>query len=237
MKPLDELVLQQNRPGALALKRAVVLVAVVVVATTGCGSSAAAPASREPTHTSASTVAPAPSPSAANMQNLVGLGATDARWNATHTAATARPNGTHVDPGAYGTCLARRAGECSFEWYALTIRNGRVAGFDFDMPVNTSLAAAKASVIEQAPADTIAGSFVEIHDSNGNVCAIWRLRSMTLGGLFGSNPLFDAQGEIRVEFSQADPATFTYVYSPDDVEEAVVVLPQYGAPPPNDSCR
>ena len=150
--------------------------------------------------------------------NLTGLGATDAAWNAHHPAvhgvgASERTYGAFVPiPGApYGG---------DFQWSSVNHYAGRITGYVYSLPEGTSEATAEQAVMAQLPPDATTTLFTLQHDGMGGTCAVWDLRSPTLVPLLGPPPNGDMAEEIGIELSTYDPEGPRY--DPHNVDTATI---------------
>jgi hypothetical protein len=156
------------------------------------------------------------------------LGATDATWKAHHVEASG------YNPGStYGSIVPSPGDPKQRQWFGVSHSGGRVDSFHYAMPEGTSEATAKQDVLAQLPADTTTTSFNVTHDSNGNTCVLWNLRSATIARLLGPNPWGDTTGDIGGSLSSPGTDITSIFYNPSNVDTATLDL---AASTPGTSC-
>src|SRR5487761_32961 len=149
----------------------------------GCGSNAASTTTSPPVV----SAAPTKSPSSA----LTGFGATDAAWNAHHTADTDFAVGAAYNPDPN---LPKINGHTGAHYVATNHSNGRVLGYMMNFTSGTSVATAKTSVLQEFPADASIIWFA-VRDS----CAQLEVKSAMLGAELGDPQIGDPDGLAFVE--------------------------------------
>lgn len=108
----------------------------------------------------------------------------------------------------------------------------RVTAYEQAFGDGTPIAVAKAEVLKQLPSDTHVQSFFVSHQ--GGSCALWNLKSTTLGHLLAKTPkaVPKTQGAVGVDFS-ADNSSDEPEYNRNNVSHASVGI----APlPPGTRC-
>lgn len=126
---------------------------------------------------------------------LIGLGATTAQWNAHHSV--------NKRAGGFGTWgpfvpIPGEGGSGPVEWEG-SPANGRMVGFDYEMPGDPNLAKAQRLVLMQLPPDaTPASPMWKLSDSSGHTCLVWNLTSAQLGKVLAPSPWDDRAGNISV---------------------------------------
>jgi hypothetical protein len=189
-------------------------------------STVSTPDTTEPTSsatTPVSTFATTESTSTAELpaqgSGLTGFGATDGAWNASHTEASG------FDPGStYGAIVPIPGDSRQHQWAGVDHSAGRIIGFTYSMPAETTEAAAKHDLAAQLPPDATTTSFTVQHDSAGNVCAFWNLRSSTIAQVLGGAPFGDSAGDIGIELFTVSADASSYTYDPRDVNTTSVNL-------------
>jgi hypothetical protein len=153
------------------------------------------------------------------------MGELTSAWNASHQKQSG-PGGN------YGAQVPDGTGGFQPEWGGVLFGDGRVTAFTLELYPPTSLAEAKQVVMEQIPPDSVTTLFQVIHDSSGNSCAFWNLRSATLAKVIGPPPAGDTNGDIGVDLYTNGPNA-TIAYNPSNLNVADVSL----APAdPSNSC-
>lgn len=184
---------------------AVGLIALLV--TPGCGSAATSAPSASATTTGTSA-----------RGAWTGFGAKLSDWEKAH------PKNLTGCPA--GTCFGGRVmadGQMTDEFTTLMTTgppDNRVDGYTQAIGDGTPLAAAKAAVREVLPRDARTSSFSVQHTSTGS-CAMWNLRSKTLGRWFSGRRIGDARGDVGVELSTATSGG-TSAFQRNNVGDAIV---------------
>lgn len=212
-------VLRDSEPGRRAFAGnhlAVAATCAVLLAATGCGA------------TSTKTVAPASTSAAPGTTSpgaWTGLGAKLADWE------TAHPRGPRKSDcsgeGCYGYGERIMASEESVSQFTSFSTTGapdyRVDGYEQAIGDGTSLAVAKTDVLRLLPSDTRTTAFWIARGANGS-CALWNLKSKTLGRWLGENKkVGDSQGALGVELNtlRSDGSS---AFRTDDVSNASVSI-------------
>lgn len=94
-------------------------------------------------------------------------------------------------------------------------------GYERALGDGTSLAAAKAAVLALMPADTTVTPIWVTHE--GGSCALWNLKSATLGRWFDGKNVGDPHGAVGVVLlthnSNDEP-----VFNPNNISDAIVSI-------------
>ena len=86
-------------------------------------------------------------------------------------------------------------------------------------PVNTSITAARRTVLALMPPDTVTTEFFIRHDSTGHTCAMWNVASRTLGTLFSSTRAHDPNGVLGIDLNTINTQL---AFSTQNVTQAVI---------------
>lgn len=186
---------------------------IVVAALTLIAACGADPSSNSNSGTSspkASATSPRPSPTVVGpADGLTGFGATNAAWEANHRADST------FDPGsAYNraTQFASPSEDPRFadEYYGVSHDGGRVTNYYMKFPANTTIAKARARVLQELPDAKPRWFAVK------GTCAQTSLGSKRLAlAVPGS------QGQVLVQFTSRVAADH---YSPSDISTAILML-------------
>ena len=127
-----------------------------------------------------------------------------------------------------GTCFGSQItnSEGSADEFTTLMTGGpvnRVDGYTQAFVNGTNGAEAKAEVLALMPRDTKTTAFFVRHDSIGNSCAFWNIKSATLGRWFSAPKIGDPTGIMGIELSTIDSAGNS-VYDPSHVTSASVGL-------------
>lgn len=188
----------------------------VAVLAAGCGSSSSTTtntsAAKSTTRTSAAS-APA---------GWTGMGSALATFATAHRPVT--DPAACPQSGCYGNSIAPPyvgAGQCC-EFVELSTTgppDNRVDGYTQGFPEGTSIAVARGLVRLLMPNDTTTTGFVIRRDPSGHTCAIWNVRSPTLGKWFSSKTIGDPQGVMRIDLNTLNTQK---VFSTNNVTQAVL---------------
>jgi hypothetical protein len=165
----------------------VLLLAALALA--GCGSSSSTTGSTGATTTPVAT--------ATGTLGWTGMGATLADWERAHPKGSDGCSAGHC----YGRKVQLNPGESMYE-FTTTETSGppekRVTGYTQALGEGVILAAAKAAVLQVLPLDTKTLAFWVEHKAGS--CALWNVRSATLGRWFAANPhVGDSQGVLGID--------------------------------------
>jgi len=118
----------------------------------------------------------------------------------------------------YGSAPGHPPGQCcEFHDVSTTgLAGDRVDGYTQAFSSGTGLAAAKLKVLALMPRDTVTTAFF-IQDYAGTTCALWNVRSSTLGRWFAR--VGDAEGVMSIDLNTLNTQT---AFSPNDVTEAAI---------------
>jgi hypothetical protein len=97
-------------------------------------------------------------------------------------------------------------GELTYEFTGFTTTGPpdyRVDGYDQAIRDGTQLAAAKVAVLALLPSDTKTTSFRVAHGASGS-CALWNVRSKTLGRWFAGKKVGDPKGDLGIVLDTVD---------------------------------
>lgn len=133
-----------------------------------------------------------------------------------------RSSGGPCKSGCYGSPETDAQG-LLWEFTALDAAGprDRVLGYNQAFPVDTPIRSAEAGVLALMPADTHqVGRLILVHSSTGS-CAMWNLRSKTLGKWLGSRKIGDPKGQVGVSFSVVG-AYDESAYRPTSITQAAV---------------
>jgi hypothetical protein len=163
-------------------------------------------------------------PAGASTKAWTGFGATLSAWKTAHPQGHGGPGSGCSGEGCYGGTY-KVGGTLTYQFTAFTTTGApanRVDGYQQAIGDGTSLAAAKAAVLQLMPSDTKTTAFWIVHnDASGNSCAFWNLKSKTLGGWLGGKKVGDGAGIVGVELNTLTSSD-GLTYKPNDVSEAVV---------------
>ncbi len=206
----------------LARNRAVALSLIVaaVIALGACGSGKAKSASttttRPTTRAPAGSSAPATTSAPAQpSDNLTGLGATTAAWDAHHTADSTKSPGSSFLP------KVTNAGELADEYATVNYGAGRVTSYSLQLPDGTSLAAAEAFIMQQLPTDAKETSSYHGTGADGGTCLFLNYQSPTLAQALAAPAIGDPQGIVGVELSSLT-ANLSDTFNSSDVNSGTV---------------
>jgi hypothetical protein len=193
-----EIALQCERAGARRRLQIAAAGLAVAVLAAGCGGSTSTTSSpsaaQSPPRTSTASAPP----------GWTGMGAPLSAFQTAHppqTSPNACPQG-----GCYGNALAPQyVGEgqcCEFDALSTTgPPDNRVDGYTQAFPVGTSIKVAQNLVRILMPSDTTTTAFFIQHDPAGHTCALWNVRSLTLGKWFSSKKVRDPQGVMGIDLN------------------------------------
>ncbi len=184
------------------MRRVLGLIGCLVFVIVGCGGSA-------------------PPPTNDGSATVTGFGATDADWNAHHTADS------RGCPGCLYNLSAVTPG--NDEYFGVAHDGGRVTGYTLELPVGTSISAAKQRVKAELPADAIV-----LWTTKRDTCEQMVLQSPALGAALES--LGDKTGQVYVELYTADWETGEYSYDVNNINEVFFSLGSYAAPADAPEC-
>ena len=188
--------------------RAVAAGLAVAAFAAGCGGSSSP--SGNPTGPRAASKGPEAKPAVLPPHSWSGLGAPLTRFASAHPAQGG---------GGFGRGPAGR--KCC-EFVALTTTgppDNEVNGYLQELATGTPLATAKLQVLALMPSDTTTVAFWNQRDSGGRMCALWNLRSATLGRWFDTKYFGDRRGVMRVILRTVHTAQ---VFDASNVTQAIV---------------
>ncbi len=159
-------------------------------------------------------MAPTASPSPA----IIGFGATDASWNAHHIAASDFAPGAAYNPDQN---LPKINGYAGARYVATNHSNGRVLGYMMNLMPGTTVAAAKASVLQEFPSDASVIWFTA-RDS----CAQLEVKSAILGAVLGDPNIGAPDGMAFVELD-TEHSDGTASYDSKNINQAILLLGNY----------
>lgn len=172
-----------------------------------CGSSTAGSGTPTPTATTVPTASARPA--------IIGFGATDASWNAHHTADSDFAPGAAYDPD---TNLPKINGHTGARYVATNHSNGRVLGYMMNLMPGTAVDGAKASVLQEFPSDALVMWFA-VKDS----CAQLEVKSAILGAVLSDPKIGDPDGMALVELDTVH-SDGSASYDPNNINEAILLL-------------
>jgi hypothetical protein len=187
----------------------VLIASLVLLAATGCG--AASTTNVTPASTSAA-------PGAASPGAWAGLGAKLSDWETAHPKNTTGCSA--------GGCYGQRVmvdGSLMDQFVLVTTTKApeyRVDGYEQGIGDGTSLAAARAAVLELLPKDTRTTAFWVAHTATGS-CALWNVQSPTLARWFGGKTVGDSRGELGIVLA-AVTVEGTWAFTSSNVPHASI---------------
>jgi hypothetical protein len=203
----------------------------VVVALAGCGGStqssststsvAAQPAAPITTASTRKATAPKPSrpPAAApSGPQVTGFGATDAAWNAHHTADSEFAQGAvyNADPS-----LPQINGHTGAQYTQVMHQNGHVLGYDYHFN-SEPISQAKAQVLTQNFPTDAHPLWFAVKDT----CAQMAVQSNAVGHTLSDHSIGDSGGFVLVEFGSGINADH---YDAGSVSDGLFMLAQDGS--------
>ena len=195
------------------------IIIIVAAANSGNKTPVAAPAAPIVT-SSPTTNAPATTtPAVPVAPSLTGLGATIAQFKAAHGVDHGPGVSCQASNSCFGGGLQNAESGKTYQFTTVDTGDGIVFAYDQSFLDNTTIAEAKAEVLQWMPKDTTVTSF--FIDTNGGTCAMMNLVSPTLGKVLGDPKIGDPQGVVGVEFSYTN-SNENITYNPDNVQDAVV---------------
>lgn len=189
------------------------LPAILLIA--ACGSSSPATSEAATPTATPKALATTTSPPA---DAITGFGATDASWNAHHTADTEFAPGAAYNPDPN---LPQVNGHTGAHYVATNHTDGRVLGYTMNLMPDTGITEAKASVISEFPSDASIVWF-GVKDS----CAQMEVKSAILGFALKDPAIGDAGGLAFVELDtvRSDGSS---TYDANNINEALLMLGRY----------
>jgi hypothetical protein len=108
------------------------------------------------------------------------------------------------------------------QWTTVGRGNGRITHFTYSLPEGTPEASAKQAALAQLPRDATTTTPLTVqHDSMGNSCSLWNLRSPTLARVLGPPPEGDTAGDIGIDlYTYSNDGEFRY--DPNNIDTAVI---------------
>jgi len=101
--------------------------------------------------------------------------------------------------GCYGTPYKNGSAGQYAQFISVDVSStGRVIGYSQTWGSTLSLVKAKAQVLKMMPTDIRTTAIWVNHDSQGNTCVFWNLKSKTLGQWFGDRKTGDPSGTVGV---------------------------------------
>lgn len=205
------------------------LAILTTLALAGCGSSST-PTIPSGSKNNASERATSKGPSEVSRGRF---GSTLAAWEKAHPKGSGGNGSGCSGEGCYGEKVTVD-GESLYQFTSFSTSGPpeyRVTGYEQVLGENISIEQAKSDVLMFMPPDTKPTAFFVSHE--GGSCALWNLKSATLGRLLAKDPkIGDTQGAIGVVFgthnSNDEPS-----YSPTNVNDAIVGI---AASAPGTSC-
>ena len=188
----------------------------VALLAAGCGGST-------PTeHSTRARQSRAPSATAAARAGWTGMGAPLAAFKTAHAPQTSP--GACPQGGCYGNgVFPPYAGQgqcCEFVDLSTTgPPENRVDGYTQAFAVGTSVALAMDLARALMPRDTTTTGFFIHHDATGHTCAIWNVRSPTLGRWFSAAKVGDAPGVLGIDLNTINTQK---AFSARNVTQAVI---------------
>jgi len=170
-----------------------------------------------------------PTPSTIPTQaDLLGYGAIDSVWNSQHTMSTFLAPGCCYDPDP---TLPQVNGHVAYKYFATEHIEGRVLGYQLDLPPQTRVGNARATVLIDFPTDTQVLWF-----KVKNSCAQEELQSAQIGAALSTDPnIGDPHGYVFVEFSTNNPDG-TSGYEETNINNVIVSLGDYPTPGDGPAC-
>lgn len=127
-------------------------------------------------------------------EHWTGFGAQLKYWKTVHPKNTYRCSAG----GCYGYSTPRSDVQGA-QFVTVMTADGRVTAYSQDFRSGSiPLAQAKAEVLALFPRDTVTTAVWVNHDSLGNTCVFWNLRSKTLGVWFSAKKIGDPSGAVGV---------------------------------------
>lgn len=165
------------------------------------------------------TAMPAPQPKA---PTITGYGATQSDWNANHQVDNRYDSGS-VYNATPGLGLDTQHDD---KYYAVLTQSGRILTYEMRLPNGSSLAAARAEIMQEFPSDATV-----VWQQTKDQCSQMEISSATLGNssVLGSSDIGNPQGQVFVEFQTDSTSTenLNSYYDPSNVNLATVNLGSY----------
>lgn len=165
------------------------------------------------------TATPAPQPKA---PTITGYGATQSDWNANHQVDNRYDSGSVYD-ATPGLGLDTQHDD---KYYAVLTQSGRILTYEMRLPNGSSLAAARAEIMQEFPEDAAV-----VWQQNKDQCSQMEISSATLGNasVLGSSDIGDPQGQVFVEFQTDSTSSenLNSYYDPSNVNLATLNLGSY----------
>ncbi len=188
------------------MRRAVVVAALALVAACSSSSPRAATttSSRSTTSTQPSGPAPTVTTTTTAAVDLPGIGTTDAAWNAKHKADSRFTPGSAYDPDP--NLVSGKA-----RYVVVIHQNGRIFGFQLNLPPGTDENGAVTRALQELPADTTIDHGT---DKAFPTCKLLFAHSATLDSVLGNN-------DDVVLMIETGP---TEAYTPSSISDVSFVL-------------
>ena len=116
-------------------------------------------------------------------------------------------NFTHAHPsnsvgcssgGCYGVRYLTAVAGQKVQFITVMFAAGRVDAYEQVWGSTSTIAGAKQQVLKLMPADTVTTATWTSHDSQGDTCVFWNLKSKTLAGWLGVKPIYDLTGVVGI---------------------------------------
>lgn len=165
------------------------------------------------------TAIPATQPKA---PTITGYGATQSDWNANHQVDNRYDSGSVYD-ATPGLGLDTQHDD---KYYAVLTQNGRILTYEMRLPNGSSLAAAKAEIMQEFPVDAKV-----VWQQTQDQCSQMEISSATLGSasVLGSSGIGNPQGQVFIEFQTDSNSTenLNSYYDASNVNIATLNLGSY----------
>jgi hypothetical protein len=156
------------------------------------------------------------------LPTITGYGATQNDWNNNHQADTRYDSGAVYDPTpGLGSDDRHNA-----KYYLVSTQNGRILTYEIRLPNQSNLAAARAEVMQEFPADAKV-----VWQQTADQCSQMEVSSAMLGSasVLGSKDIGDSLGQVFVEFQTdtTSTASLNSYYDASNVNLATLNLGSY----------
>jgi hypothetical protein len=177
--------------------------------------------------TATPTLTPTIAPTAAPAPVLVGFGATDAVWNANHTADSDFAPGAVYNPDPN---LPTINGHTGAGYVTVQHTHGQVLGYGMNLLPNTGIEAAKATTMGEFPGDAAILWFM-VKDT----CAQMEVKSPAVGSALSDPTIGDSLGLVFIELDTVH-TDGTASYDAQNVNEGLVGLGRYNTAAEGPAC-
>ena len=109
--------------------------------------------------------------------------------------------------GCYGVRYLTGAGGQKVQFITVMFGAGRVDAYEQIWGSTVSIAGAKQQVLKLLPADTVTTATWTSHDSQGDTCVFWNVKSKTLASWLGVRPVYDLTGSVGIALEHPPTAS------------------------------